>query len=586
MLRVTAGPNTGLETEVGTAPVVIGRGREAELCLADLRVSRRHVLVERVDGPTDSLRLTVLRDAAPIVVAGSATRECVIEPGSSLSFGSSIVTLERRTTSASLEGDATIESLFGGAGPEVASLTAIYALALTLDAATDEHTLSLRLSAWARTHANVETTSLSDGVMGPDLVLTDLAEDRTEVAAGGGGTNDSREAFRRIHFVLDMPRARVAEPLLRLLAVAARIALGALTRIQKMQSLATQNIDLRAAAVGTARVFLGDSEAARRVVALIPRLARSSASALLLGETGTGKSFVARLIHESSGRAAAPFKTVNCAAIPEALFESELFGHERGAFTGALTRRQGILEAAADGTLFLDEVGELSPTLQAKLLRVLEERVFELVGTTRSLPFRARVIAATNRDLESMSREGRLRADLFFRLSVVTMTIPPLRDRGEDTLVLARHLAHDLAAAQGRGDVRLAPAAAAAIAQYAWPGNVRELRNAIERALVMSDGNVLELDDFGPPLTATPDPNVPGEPDLVRLPQRLDLLEKRAIESALRATGDHQARAAGLLGINRVTLYKKLRRLSDAVATDRDAVDGDDVRSEGSASDP
>jgi DNA-binding NtrC family response regulator len=292
---------------------------------------------------------------------------------------------------------------------------------------------------------------------------------------------------------------------------------------------------------------------------------------------------VARLIHEASPRAQAPFFVINCAAIPEQLIESELFGHMRGAFTGAIAPRVGVFEAAADGTIFLDEIAELPLTSQAKLLRVLEERCFQRVGSTRSQDMKARVIAATNRDLSRMVEDGQLRADLFYRLSVVQLKVPALRERGDDIVLLAKQILRAMARRHCRRIDGFSAEALDAVRGYPWPGNVRELRNVIESAVVLGEGPLLNLEylpTLAPIVGASP--IVDGEdPDTVRLPVDLASLETKAIEAALRATNGNRTRAASLLGINRVTLYKKLRQPCDADAAEVGIVDDEPVASTG-----
>jgi DNA-binding NtrC family response regulator len=279
---------------------------------------------------------------------------------------------------------------------------------------------------------------------------------------------------------------------------------------------------------------------------------------LLEGETGVGKTFLARLLHESGPRAKAPLRILNCAAIPETLLESELFGHERGAFTGAATTKPGALEAAARGTVLLDEIGELPLASQAKLLRVLEDRRFERLGSNRPIPLDARVIAATNRDLAEMVAAGTFRADLFYRIAVVKLRVPALRERGEDLPMLAERMLADLVPSAGRRVRGFSPAAMDVMRRYPWPGNVRELRNAIERALAVGESPLIEPHDL-PETVHAATPVQPTDESLVRLPAKIAWLEARAIEAALRATGGHQRRAALLLGINRATLHRKLR---------------------------
>jgi transcriptional regulator with PAS, ATPase and Fis domain len=283
---------------------------------------------------------------------------------------------------------------------------------------------------------------------------------------------------------------------------------------------------------------------------------------LLTGETGTGKEEVARFIHRAGARAGGPFVAVNCGAIPEALAESELFGHEKGAFTGAVMAREGRLEAADGGTLFLDEVGELSAALQVKLLRVLQERIFFRVGSATPRSLDVRVIAATHRDLEAEVGHGRFREDLFYRLNVLRLHLPPLRERPEDVGPLADALAARLARALGRPDPGLDEGARALLRQASWPGNVRELGNVLERALVLRDPARRD------PITADALAEAIGAggrettaPAGRTLPEKIAALEREQITSALRAAQGVKAHAAKLLGISRPTLDKKMADL-------------------------
>jgi DNA-binding NtrC family response regulator len=295
------------------------------------------------------------------------------------------------------------------------------------------------------------------------------------------------------------------------------------------------------------------------VVEAIDRVARTAATVLLQGESGTGKEVAARALHAKSPRAAAPFVAINCAVLAESLLESELFGHEKGAFTGAHALRRGRVELADGGTFFLDAVGELRPALQAKLLRVLEERRYERVGSSTSIAVDVRWIAATHRDLAAMVREGSFREDLYHRLVVFPVRIPPLRERPQDIVPLAESLLAGLAHAAGRRPPALTPAARARITAASWPGNVRQLRNALERALILHDGPALgpELFDAEAPDAgqgaAGHAPAAPGG-------HSLEALERRAIEQALAAVSGNRRAAAERLGIGLRTLYEKLKR--------------------------
>jgi two-component system response regulator HydG len=342
--------------------------------------------------------------------------------------------------------------------------------------------------------------------------------------------------------------------------------------------------------------LIGRSEAAQRVTAFVKRVGPSDATVLLGGESGAGKEMVARAIHRASRRAKGPCVAVNCAALTETLIESELFGHEKGAFTGATDKKAGRFEMADKGTLFLDEVGELPLVLQTKFLRVLEERRFERVGGQKSIDVDVRMVAASNRDLAEMVKRGTFREDLFYRLSVIQLDVPPLRERLDDVPMLAEHF---LARFRHQGARRIsgfAPDALAAMTRYAWPGNVRELRNAVERAIVLGDREQIVAEDLPPQVLAaaapsrtrhspptpplgsamsgatapsqpvsmaTIDPPPPPPPIATKPPvvaaRSLRDLEKEGILAALAATGGNKAQAAVILEIDRSTLYKKLK---------------------------
>jgi DNA-binding NtrC family response regulator len=291
----------------------------------------------------------------------------------------------------------------------------------------------------------------------------------------------------------------------------------------------------------------------RPVVDALTRVAKTAASVLLQGESGAGKEVAARMIHQTSPRANKPFIAINCAVLTGDLVESELFGHEKGAFTGAHARRKGRIELADGGTLFLDEVGELAPAVQAKLLRVLEERRFERVGGSTSISVDVRWVAATNRDLRAMVHEGTWREDLYHRLAVFPVTLPPLRDRREDIVPLSEALVEQLSASAGSPRVRLAEATKARLRSETWPGNVRELRNVMERAMILADGPVIEPEHLWIEKSGTmPDAAEEMEGSLAEL-------ERRAIQQALSAASGNRQRAAEKLGIGLRTLYGKLK---------------------------
>jgi DNA-binding NtrC family response regulator len=297
-----------------------------------------------------------------------------------------------------------------------------------------------------------------------------------------------------------------------------------------------------------------ESPAMQRVLNLARRVAQVDSTVLLTGESGVGKERVARVIHDESARSGGPFVAINCGAVPESLLESELFGHTRGSFTGATQDRVGLFEAANGGTLLLDEIGEVPPAVQVKLLRVLQEREIRRVGENRSRPVNVRVLAATNRDLVAEFRAARFRQDLYYRLRVVEISIPPLRERREDILPLARSFLAATAQRTGRKVAGFTPAAAHQLLRYAWPGNVRELENAVERAVVLAQRNRVDVEDLPEEIgLAVPAPLVLGD---IR---PLADVERDYITSVLRAVGGNRAQAAAKLGIGTATLYRKLK---------------------------
>jgi DNA-binding NtrC family response regulator len=298
--------------------------------------------------------------------------------------------------------------------------------------------------------------------------------------------------------------------------------------------------------------LLGKSEAMNEVLATIPKISNSNANVLITGESGTGKELVARAIHYSSHRASAPFVPVNCGGIPEGLLESELFGYVKGAFTGATESRAGFFQTADGGSIFLDEIAEMSLSMQVKLLRVLQDKEVCMVGATKSRRVDVRVLAATNKDLFGLVKKNLFREDLFFRLHVITISIPPLRDRKDDILFLARHFAEKYAGDVGKPAPRFSEKALEVIRDYYWPGNVRELENVIQRLIVMNEGELIDVPDL---------------PSLMRfsalrntgLNRTLEEVEAEYIRNVLESVNGNKTRAAEILGIDRKTLREKLK---------------------------
>jgi DNA-binding NtrC family response regulator len=303
--------------------------------------------------------------------------------------------------------------------------------------------------------------------------------------------------------------------------------------------------------------IVGKSPQMLDVYKLVARVAATQSTVLVVGESGTGKELVARAIHSHSPRVQASFVAVNCTALTESLLESELFGHAKGAFTGAIQAKRGLFEEASGGTLFLDEIGDVGPKMQAQLLRVLQEGEIRRVGGSEAVRVDVRVVAATNRDLEQDVKSARFREDLYFRINVVTIKLPPLRERPSDIPLLVEHFLAKYASREKRSDAGIAPDALSALVRHGWPGNVRELENVIERALALSKTGFILTSDLPPEMAG---PSAAPPPGLVDDRPTLAELERRYIELILRETGGNKKRAAEVLGIDRRTLYRTLER--------------------------
>ena len=565
-LVVEGGPEGGLRLLLDDKPRIVGRGRDADLVLHDPAASRRHAEVRREDG---AIHVVTLSGAAPLLVDGRATERATLVSGARVLLGQTWLRVESAPAEqeADLPSSASsdVKTLLTGAALDVRALATLFALVEGLDAAEDTSALLANVQHWAAQHSvasRVEVDpqapkSKQDQIrgVGSEARVNERRESADVVILSAPTMSESAA---RLSFAL-APRA-VTDSHRCLLVVAARVFGSASERVRRIEASAREREALRELRFGTARAFLGTSAAAQQLSNLVPRLAASDVNVLIEGETGVGKTFFARLIHEKSPRAREPLRVINCASIPESLLESELFGHERGTFTGATSARAGALESAGEGTLFLDEIGELSPASQAKLLRAIEEKKFERLGSNRTLNLRARLLFATNRDLASMAKEGGFRSDLLFRISVVKLAIPPLRERGEDLVLLARQLLADASKGAHRRIDGFSDQATDVIRKYSWPGNVRELRNAIEHAIVLGDEPLIQSSDFPGGILARPsDPPDRGSASL--LIDAVDAAERIAIAEALRATGGNRTRAAALLGVSRVTLYNKLRKM-------------------------
>lgn len=325
--------------------------------------------------------------------------------------------------------------------------------------------------------------------------------------------------------------------------------------------------------------IIGDSQQMHKVYEVIDKVADTDSTILITGESGTGKELIAKTIHANSSRSTGPFVPINCAAIPRELLESELFGHEKGAFTGAMNVRAGRFELAQGGTIFLDEIGELHPSLQVKLLRVLQEMEFERVGGIKTIKLDVRVLAATNREIEQAVKEGFFREDLFYRLNVIPVHISPLRNRSEDIVLLVDHFVHEFSKKRKRDPLEFTLDARECMLKYTWPGNVRELKNLIERLTILVNGNTVRVSDLPEKFYLKPDSSVENSDNGFEMRdyinQNIDIpdegislnsvvgdMERNLILKAIEKTGGIRSRAAALLGLNRTTLIEKMKKMN------------------------
>ncbi|MBP8646364.1 MAG: sigma-54-dependent Fis family transcriptional regulator [Syntrophobacteraceae bacterium] len=339
-------------------------------------------------------------------------------------------------------------------------------------------------------------------------------------------------------------------------------------RASEMKSLRTENVLLRSQLQDRYRYdrIIGQSAPMQALYRTIQRVAKADSTVLLMGESGTGKELIANAIHFNSDRRDKPLVPINCGAIPEELLESELFGHEKGAFTGAIKERKGRFELAHQGTVFLDEIGEMSQKLQVKLLRFLQEKKFERIGGTRTIQVDVGIIAATNKDLEKAVAAGEFREDLYYRLNVIPIRVPPLRERDGDVPLLVRHFLKRHCEEKEIPMKRFSRATAIALDQYTWPGNVRELENLIERLVILTDSDEIGIEDLPPRFRQQQYRKPPSRPFLelteegIDLKKTLDELEDRLILDALKMAGGVKNKAAQLLGLNRTTLIEKMKK--------------------------
>ena len=591
-LTVTQGPDAGRTFPLDDETLSVGRGDDNRVQLTDLTVSRRHFEIEPWQ---TGWRLVDLGSRNRTSVNDLPVRSHVLIEGDVIAIGETRMTFggvarsavtvvahagetrthELRGLAVSEGGERRLAALYEFAGA-VALLDEPEALYGEIARLAREQTDAARVCLmsgddWSRLDTVAEEGDGEPIELGAD-VLARVIDERISVAACEAASPRGRPrpficapavsrgcALGVLALVGRPGEPAFAEDDVRFVTAIGQQAGIAIDNLRRRYALERHNAHLREQVEGRYSL-IGESRAFARLARFIEKAAPTESTILFTGESGTGKEMAARGLHHASLRRSRPFVVVNCAALAETLLESELFGHEKGAFTGATARKKGRFEVADTGTLFLDEVGELSPTCQTRFLRVLEESRFERVGSHRTIEVDVRVVAATNRDLEAMVARGTFRQDLFYRLQVIQFELPPLRDRLGDISRLADYFVAHYAKRMSRRLCGLSPRAAGAIERHRWPGNVRELKNAIERAVVLGDGEWIELDDLPPAVARALEGEDTGtSPVLGGEIVELKVLERRAIQNALLRTGGNKVRAAQLLGIDRSTLYKRVR---------------------------
>ena len=613
-LAAVTGPLAGTTFPLGAEAVTIGRDRSNAIHLSDLTVSRHHCHIEPAE---QGFRIRDLESRYGTFLNGVPVRERDLEPGDRIAVGSTLFLFLLAADAAEpVDGRDTVlwedgayaagttiqASPFDPSGLEPATATrdlqallrignALHALRSTeelarrlleliLETIPAERSTLLLLDRGGEpiTSFTLERTGSTAPFPISRTVIRKILAERSAILA-----NDVRQTsvlgqsesvrVTRIQSLLAAPlvvwegllgalyvdtldpKAEFEEHHLELLTAVSGIASLALTNVQRLEWLEEERRRLDAI---FDQDLIGESQSMFEISRLIARAAPTDATVLIRGESGTGKELVARALHRRSRRADRSFVAINCATLSETLLESELFGHEKGAFTGALSRKIGKFEVADRGTLFLDEIGEIPLPLQAKLLRALQEREFERLGGTRPIRVDVRVIAATNRDLDKALKEGTFREDLYYRLNVITMTLPPLRERREDVPLLASHFAAVVSRKLGRPVLGFTPEARACLLRHAWPGNVRELANAIERAIVLGDGEQIRLEDL--PETVL-DAASAGRVPISAFHDSMVETKKRLILSAVGQAGGNITMAAELRGLHPNYLHRLISQL-------------------------
>jgi Nif-specific regulatory protein len=607
-LLVISGTLRGSTRTLIDGQLSVGSGTSNGLCLMDSMVSQNHCRIEEVG---EQYQVVDLDSDSGTFVSGIPVRRKAVEHGDTIHIGDSeLVFLLRdddpdQDSRAHLNGSGTIAepnptripaplarpSFSEEVGRMARDLAALFKISNVINSIRDSELLQrelLRLvfevvpasdgavvlvadpdeeeysvCSWnrrrgAESSVEIQRPLVHRAIWERETVLTNAASD----SSGAENTlcvplAAVEKTIGVIYLISPDPATPFCEDHIHFLDSVSRIAAVALENILALDALRTENRRLKAE-LNPTRKLVGESRQIHQVEAFISRVAQSDSTVLIRGESGTGKEVVARAIHQSSPRHDCPFIAINCAAIPEALLESELFGHEKGAFTGAVGLRKGRLEVAAEGTLFLDEIGELAPAMQAKLLRVLQQREFERVGGTHSVAFKARVLAATNKNLEQAIKSGEFRQDLYYRLNVVSVTVPPLREHRDDISLLALYFASKYAEKSKRPFKGISREARALLTGYSWPGNVRELENAIEHAMVLGLTAEILPEDLPVCMIEEQSSQVAG----ARYHEVLNQTKKELILSALRETSGSFPEASRLLGLHPKYLHRLVRSLN------------------------
>lgn len=608
-LVALSGPLEGMVRSFTDSPLSLGRDNTNQIMIGDRAVSRNHCTISHVS--PDVYEISDLESHNGTFVNGIQISRAPVRHGDRIRVGTSEFVFLTGEDKGAADGQSsdlgtqtasgTLTTLFldqrsgmpvdsSGIGRMARDLTAFFKVANLVNSYHDVGTLQFELlglisevipakqgaivlQSNANEESNPPCTWSRDGEATPKMVIREewaqrAMWERCAIVATASSASAPDEhvlcvplvGVEKILGVIYLTSPATSPPFgedhVYFLSSISRVAAVSLENLLKLDFLQVENQRLRAE-VG-ADTLLGESAAMSRLTALIGRVAKGNSTVLIRGESGTGKELVARAIHVSSSRSSKPFVAINCAAIPETLLESELFGHEKGAFTGAAATKKGKFETAEDGTLLLDEIGEMAPLLQAKLLRVLQHREFERLGGTRLLPFNARVLAATNKDLEQAIKAGEFRQDLYYRLNVVSLALPPLREHCEDIPRLALHFANRFAAKSKRGFKGISAEARSLLMRYSWPGNVRELENAIERAIVLGLTDEILPEDLPEALLQEQS----SEMTVAQYHNVLNQTKKQLVITAMDDAKGNYIEAARLLGIHPKYLHRLIKNLN------------------------